>query len=262
MIPDPVMAEKSGRANEPGPELFFQLASADRNRILYYLREENLHLSQIAKRLDMTNTEALRQLQRLTESALIQRGPDGSYSITKYGELVFHLSLSLDYVSAHRDYFLNHNVLCLPRQFLDRMGVLSRASLTRDAMEGVNNMRRLVQEAKEYAWGATIETFPDHGPVIKRITSEGATIRALGRESLLPPRAYTRNPGVEWRASEEVPVNLILNEKEAGMNFPLAGGKMDNIGFYGRDPEFYRWVKDVFLYYWDRGKRNPSPKTQ
>jgi predicted transcriptional regulator len=255
------MTDSPAQTKGTGSELFFELASSDRKRILSDLRKENLRLSQLAKRLNVTNTEAFRQLQRLTESSLIQRLSDGSYGITEYGSLVLQLTSPLDFVSEHQSYFLTHDLLCLPRRFLDRMGVLSKASLTKDTMEGVNSMRRLVAEAKEYAWGATIETFPDHGSVIGKITSEGATIRAMGREGLLPPRAYNRNPSVEWRASEEFPVNLVLNEREAGITFPLTGGKMDNVGFYGNDQGFHGWVKDIFLYYWDRGKRNLSPRT-
>jgi predicted transcriptional regulator len=30
---------------------------------------------------------------------------------------------------------------------------------------------------------------------------------------------------------------------------------MDFAGFFGTDPKFLNWVKDLFLHYWNKGKR-------
>jgi len=30
---------------------------------------------------------------------------------------------------------------------------------------------------------------------------------------------------------------------------------MDYAGFFGKDPTFLNWVKELFLYYWDKGIR-------
>jgi predicted transcriptional regulator len=29
-------------------------------------------------------------------------------------------------------------------------------------------------------------------------------------------------------------------------------GKLSSSGFFGNDPQFMKWVNDVFLYYWDK----------
>jgi predicted transcriptional regulator len=34
---------------------------------------------------------------------------------------------------------------------------------------------------------------------------------------------------------------------------------MDYAAFYGTDPKFVNWARELFLYYWDKGKpSNPS----
>ncbi len=53
---------------------------------------------------------------------------------------------------------------------------------------------------------------------------------------------------MEWRAIEDIPVNFVISEKEAGISFCLLDGKTDYAGFFGKDPAFMNWVKDVFQY--------------
>jgi hypothetical protein len=51
-----------------------------------------------------------------------------------------------------------------------------------------------------------------------------------------------------------LPVNIVLIEKEAGISFCIVGGKADYVDFAGKDPMFLGWAKDLFCYYWERGK--------
>ncbi len=69
-------------------KLFFELASESRLSILRELKKENLKMQEIARRLDVTPTEAFRQLERLSTAVLVQRQPDGMFALTEYGKLV------------------------------------------------------------------------------------------------------------------------------------------------------------------------------
>ena len=44
-------------------------------------------MQELARRLDITDTEANRQLLHLSEASLVQKQPDGAYSLTEYGNL-------------------------------------------------------------------------------------------------------------------------------------------------------------------------------
>ncbi len=254
--------EKPTLSEEKAAELFFQMASADRKRILFELEKEELRLNEVAKRLGMTSTETLRQLQRLTESSLIQREPEGPYVMTEYGRLVLQLSSSLEFITQHRDYFLTHDVRCLPRRFLDRIGVLANANFVSQTSEAMNGLLQLRTEAREFIWGAGVEGSFRVGPSLSEKVSQGVSFRLLFREKSLPPLAFQRITGAEWRALEDIPVSIVLSEKDGAVSFCLVGGKADYTGFGGSDPEFYDWVKELFLYYWERARRNPSPKTK
>jgi predicted transcriptional regulator len=57
---------------------------------------------------------------------------------------------------------------------------------------------------------------------------------------------------IEWRRVADIPVTLVLSEKEAGIAFRRVEGRADYAGFIGKDPVFRNWVNDLFLYYWNK----------
>ena len=67
-------------------ELLFELSSNERMGIMMILRDESLKLSDLSRRICLTNPETLRQLRRLSDVELIQREPSGLYEISVYGE--------------------------------------------------------------------------------------------------------------------------------------------------------------------------------
>jgi predicted transcriptional regulator len=245
--------------NDSGIEkLFFELASESRLSILRLLQKENLKMQEIARRLDVTATEAFRQLERLSAALLVQRQPDGTFALAEYGKVVVLLSASLDFVSKHRNYFSTHDVLRLPTQFINRIGELSHAKLVMDTVENLNSVERAFMEAEEYCWGIAEGTVPENMiPKVNEILSRGVKMRFLIPENRLMADA---NPAeapknVEGRSLTDIPAIVVLTEKSAGVCFRQIGGRVDYAGFFGKDPAFHNWVKDLFLYYWERGKR-------
>ena len=123
------MGEESGLE-----KLFFELASENRLCIIRELQKENLKMQEIARRLDITPTEAFRQLERLSTAMLVHKQPDGTFTLGEYGKLVFQISASLDFISKHK-YFSTHDLMRLPSQFVSRLGELSRAEFGADTIE-------------------------------------------------------------------------------------------------------------------------------
>jgi len=245
--------------NDEGIEkLFFELASESRFSILRELQIENLKMNEIARRLDVTATEAFRQLQRLSKALLVQKQPEGTFAITQYGKLVLQLSSPLDFVFKHKNYFLTHDVTRLPNQFVKRIGELSQTNLVTDTIESLNKGEHAFMEAEQYGWGIAEGTIPEHmGPIMNEQIQKGVKLKFLIPENCLSanvsPPAIAKS--VEVRGLPDLPAMVVLTEKEAGICFRLVGGRMDYAGFYGKDPIFLNWVKDLFLYYWDKGKR-------
>ena len=237
--------------NQEGIErLFFELASESRLGILRELQTKNLKMQEIARRLDLTATEAVRQLKRLTEALLIQRQPEGSYAITEYGKLVLQLSASLEFAFKHKEFLLTHDIWRLPYQLVNRIGELSQTNLMTDTMEGISKLEQVLGEAEQYVSGVGEGRFTEAmNTIADEQTRKGIEYKIL---SPLPP-AKLQN--LENRTLSDVPAVFGLTEKEAVICFRLTGGRADYAGFFGKDPIFLSWVKDLFLYYWDKGKR-------
>ena len=220
------------------------------------LQNENLKMHEIARRLDVTATEAFRQLQRLSEALLVQKQPEGSFAITGYGKLVLHLSSSFDFVSKHRNYFLTHDVWRIPLQFVNRIGELSQTNLIMDAMENINRGERMFIDAEQYAWGLAEGRVPElMDPIMNEKIRKGLNLKMIIPESDLSTVPAMKTPNVELRGISDIPAIIGITEKEATVCFRFIGGRLDYAGFSGKDPTFLNWAKDLFLYYWEKGKR-------
>ena len=240
--------------------LFFELASESRLGILRELNMKNWKMNDLARKLDLTTTETFRQLQRLNEALLVQKQIGGTYAITLYGKLVLQLSPSLELIFKHKEYFSTHDIGCLPYQFRNRIGELSGANLNMNVVENLNKVGQVVGEAEQYMWGLReglgIESM---FPIFEEQMRKGIKFRELFPESDLA--TYRIGPEMERNIEgrvlplSDVHATFAVTEKEAIVFFPLVGGKSDFTGFVGKDPIFLNWVKDLFLYYWDKGKR-------
>jgi predicted transcriptional regulator len=236
--------------NQEGIEkLFFELASESRMNILCKLNEKSWKMNALARKLDLTTTETFRQLQRLKEAALVEKQPDGKYSITAYGKLVLQLSASLEFVFRHKQYFLAHNVAPIPQQFVSRIGELSQTKLIMGMVESTTKSSTLIGEAERFMWAVSPEPVPSPFDEVAKQIPEGVEYR------ILSPQPPVRMRNLENRTLSDVPVVMAVTEKEATLSFRFIEGRVDYACFSGNDPMFLNWVEELFLYYWDKGKR-------
>ncbi len=237
--------------------LYFELASESRLGILQELKKQDAKMRELARKLELTTTEAFRQLQRLNDAFLVQKKPEGTYAITEYGLLVLEFSTFLEFIHSHRQYFSTHNVRGLPYQFLNRISELSQADFSPNMMENINSAERVAKEAEKYMWGGGLEQPLNIRGALQEGISKGVTYRFLFPKRFIPKELTI--PGLakaaEIRSFEDLPFNVALSEKEAGISFQFLDGKVDYVSFVGKNPMFLGWVKDLFLYYWDKGNK-------
>jgi predicted transcriptional regulator len=238
-------------------KFYFELASESRLSILREINKQDRKMCEIARTLSLNATEVFRQLQRLSEALLIQKKPQSTFGITEYGRVVLQLSSSFEFIYKNRQYFATHDFSRLPYQFLNRIGELNSAFLLTDMIENINIIEQLTREAEQYMWGGGTEQPLNVRPILQENIPKGATYRFIFPKRFISTRQLPPEiaRAVEWRSMEDLPFTIILTEKGAGICFNLVGGKADYVGFGGRDPMFMNWVKDLFLYYWDKGQR-------
>ncbi len=233
--------------------LYLELGSESRLGILRALKAKDYKMRELGRHLDLTATEVFRQVKRLIEARLVQRLPEGSYTITPYGRLVLQLSASHEFVLKHKDYFLTHDLSRLPYPFINRIGELSQASLSMESYRNITWGEELVGQAQQYFWAIV------DGPGNERLpVAAGVKYRFLLPESLLPAGSGPPGSvhGIEVKGLSDIPAIIALTEKEAGVFFYLLNGRADYAGFLAKDSSSLNWVKDLFQHYWDKGKRS------
>jgi predicted transcriptional regulator len=238
--------------------LFYELASEDRVTILRELTTSNLKMQDVARKLDLTATEASRQLQRMSRAKLIERGPEGTYTTTPLGLLFLTLSASMEFVYKHDDYFLNHNLTRIPLPFVNRLGELSQGTLIADLIADLAKWEELVKAAQDHLWVMTPRAMGHLTQLSAAKLSEGIKIRSIMNEENREANVdLPSSKNVERKLIQEVPVIMIISEKEASVSFPGAGagGPSDFVSsFFGTDAAFLRWTNDLFRYYWEQAK--------
>ena len=241
-------------------KLLFELSSSERMNVLLELQKQRLKLSHISKKLDMTVTEASRHLQRLSEAKLIQKDVDGSYELTPFGTLTLSLLSGPNFVSEHRQYFLEHDVSYLPSEFISRIGELSASSLgTRDIMMGFRLVEIMLQEASEYIWILSDQVFTSGVPIIDEKMKSSFEFRFIFPENLVPPPGVKPVPGTQRRTLSKVEEIILMTDKEVMFGFPDVNGRIDYLLFVSKDLKFHRWCRDLFLYRWEQAKPALSP---
>jgi len=250
------MNEKSPQLEERAVDLFYQLSSVDRKRILSELQKENLHLNEMARRLDITATEALRQLQRLTEAHLLDKMPDGKYRLTSYGKFVLDTSSPLDFIARFREFFLDHDASLLPCEFRARLGELSGAKLTTSTIETMNKVVEMFKGAQK-SINASVLGFELLLEVARQRLDEGLKVRWLMDESfLVEARSFLRSakqlPEMRW--TPRILGNVNVTDKTAMLTLRRNDGAMSYYAFVGEDTSFLRWAGDLFMHEWENAR--------
>jgi predicted transcriptional regulator len=237
-------------------KLFFELASESRLSILCELQTNGLRMQEIARRLKITDTETSRQLLRLSEASLIQKQPDGTYVVTQYGKLLLQLSRSFEFALKFKQCLLTRDIWRIPEPFINRIGELSQTNSTVGTIEVLNCMESLISQAEKFL--LCIVDKPIHvinAEAVKKI-QKGVLIKAIFDERNL--QYYQKIPetkGVlEKRVVNQIPATMLVSEKSAAINLASIDGREDSVVFYGKDATFLNWAKDLFEYYWERGK--------
>ena len=238
-------------------KVLFELSSNRRASILFEIEKENLKMQQIAKSLDMTVTETFRHLQRLTEAKLVEKKVDGTYAITSLGNLATGFLSGFNFILRNGDYFLDHDVFCLPYEFVNRLGELSNAEFCKEAMSGFNRVRQMVFDSKKFIWSIAEQVDSSHIQPTTEKVSKGLDFKFIMQKDLAKTLANAPNAEVLTgsRYLERIPVTLVITENYATVVFRTNSGVMDYMGLFGTDEKFCKWCKDLFMYYWEKAER-------
>jgi predicted transcriptional regulator len=237
-------------------KLFFELASESRIGILMELQKCDAKMPEIARKLNLTHTETFRQLQRLSEALLVVKKPDGSYAITQNGKLLMGFSHSFEFVLKFRQLILTRDIGRIPYQFIDRIGELSEASLITDVAETVNIVENIIVGAEKFLLCMGRRPIRSLSEDVGKPVQKGVPVKVLfDEENKEYYQKYIENKYFEKRVIPTIPVVMVISEKCATINFLPLDNRQDMKTLYGQDLKILKWASDLFLYYWEQGKR-------
>lgn len=237
-------------------KLFFELASESRIGILMELQKCDTKMPEIARKLNLTHTETFRQLQRLSEALLVVKKPDGSYAITQNGKLLMGFSHSFEFVLKFRQLILTRDIWRIPYQFIDRIGELSEANLITDVAETVNIVENIILGAEKFLLCMGRKPIRSLSEDAGKPVQKGVPVKVLfDEENKEYYQKYIENKYFEKRVIPTIPAVMVISEKYATINFLPLDNRQDMKTLYGQDSKILKWASDLFLYYWEQGKR-------
>lgn len=243
--------------SEGTDRLFYELASESRLGILRALQAKNAKMQEIARKLDLTDTEAFRQLQRLSEAQLVQKQPDGTYRLTAYAKLILDTASPLDFIFRYKEYFLDHDASLLPVEFRARLAELSGGVMLPTAIDTFNTNTEMMRSAREKI-DATIEVgLANQLELMKQRISEGLKVRWLLQESYLPKAREVLSSAKKFPEMRYTPLlwgHLYQTENGANLQLRQNDGTQDYVSFHGKDQSFLQWASDFFTYEWEKAK--------
>ena len=260
----PVDVDDAISAYADTEKTFFELASEQRLAIIFRLNEKKAKISQLAKDLGITMQEAHRNVNRLQDAGLIEKDPEGIFSLTTFGNTIIKQIPTFNYLSKHKEYFSEHILGELPIKFIMRLGALDSCEFVKGVVAILERWKDIYRQADQYIYEIVPQVPIDLiEPAVMRVKEKGIkysyvlpkdVIIPKGRKDLLKKLGHNEllNKGaIERRMVENVQVAVILNEKQASVLFPNQKGETDmNMMFVSSDNVFHEWCLDYFRYRW------------
>lgn len=243
---------------------FVELANKQRISIIFRLNEKPAKISQLAKDLNIAIQEVHRHVKRLQPAGLIEKNPDGIFSLTTFGNTITKQIPTLNYLSTHKEYFSDHVLGELPMKFVMRLGALDQCEPVRGIFSVLESWKDIYQHAKEYI-DEIVPQVPNHllEPALKRVKEAGVKYSYIlpknvtipkGRKDLQKSLGHSEmlaKKSIERMMVESVRVAVVLNERQAMVMFPTQKGETDlTTAFFSENPTFHEWCLDYFRYRW------------
>lgn len=246
----------------------FELSNEDRLNILQELKNNPMKLSRVAEKFGFTVPETARNMNRLTEAALVAKNIEGLFHLTPIGEAVLQFIPNFEFISKHKKYFKTHSSSNLPTEFAMSIGALQKSEFVDQFSESLFNGEKLIREAEEFVWISVDQILASSLPLFKEAIDRGVELRKLmPRNAAIPQSIMTlandpvfdhaaRAKKLESRYLDKIDVFITMSEKEvASIGFKNLEGVFDYGTFRTNNETALNWTKSLYEHYWEKAKR-------
>lgn len=269
MPPKPA-AKPSGKNGDPAADLAFEALQRGRLDILEALAEP-MRYSDLARDLAVSEGELSRNLKRLTDARLVDRGADGRFSLTPLARSALVFAPGLRVLQRQADFFAEHRLDELPDDLVRDCGALGGAQLLQDPFKMFGAIGEVFDGVRTFFWGQWIiqrqvfspEEIAGQQILADRVRENKADARGVLLAEELPLVKHL--PGgfeglAKIRTVPTAPTSLAMSDAGAFLQFNDRSGRIDfNYAFWGNDPAYMAWCRRLFLHFWDVATPSPVP---
>lgn len=244
---------------------FQEIASAQRLNIIQRLYEKKFTVSSMARELEATAPEVHRNFGRLTKSGIIVKDTDANYHLTLFGKTIYKQISSIMFIASKKKYFAEHDFGNIPIKFVHRIGELENSKMVKGYVKVFETWNSIYKNAEKYIYNILVEVSynSDLGEILIQKLESNVKIHSIfsdmaivseERQKMLKEKNFKKfitNDTLKRKMNKSITLVVVLNEREATINFPTNSGEVDlSKMFYSTDPLFHEWCLDYFDYLW------------
>ncbi|MET1124863.1 MAG: winged helix-turn-helix domain-containing protein [Archaeoglobaceae archaeon] len=243
--------------------MFEVLAPEKRRAILSKLKEGKKDLKTLSSEVEASPPVVLKHLKKLEEAKLVER-EGRQYSLTYLGDLVLvaveDFERFLKFVERDYDYWLEHDLTNLPREFKLRLPEIGNYEIIRS--DGEEVLRHFKVFSKVYTESKIVRAlsavmFPDHPKMFVDIAKKADVEVVVTSKIVKSLREYYQkelqeflDAGGKIYVNDDVRMTVIVTEKALCLGFFLRDGVYDTeSGVISYDESAKKWGFEVFEYF-------------
>ena len=248
--------------------IFSALDNNIRRSILFNLKEQDMKISQLAKKLDITLQAFQKHFTKLVESNLIEKNQSGTLSLTQIGIALTKQIPSIQFLFDNNNFFKTHSLSFIPTKFVQQIGDLQEFEVMTDISKSLERFHSIYQEQTKHLKFVNLPLFLDCSKEnASKIIQNDVKIQHVEDLNFNMPNGWMKNISkedkiqgitkytIQKKKAKESHIVLCVSEKCAGIMFPKLDGEIDfTTLLFSRDTKFIDWCNDLFEHIWQNSE--------
>jgi predicted transcriptional regulator len=235
----------------------FELSHPVRFDILESVADEPRRMTRICEIVNANSPEVSRHLERLQNSHLVIKEPEGAYRISPLGKLTLSLLPGFTFIAVNEQFLRDHDLNGIPPSLISTIGNLITGAHENGVFAAIQHGLRMTEEAEEHIFFITDEPSDEFNRILAEKHKLDMDIRYILDTTFpfetAPPSPWNPSPETNVRIFDQIPAMLGATEKEASICFRSTRGTCDyQNSFFSKEPAFVAWVNDLFEDLWEK----------
>ena len=256
--------EITSKSNQQNIDIFSALDNEIRRSMIFYLSEQNMTFSQLAKKLNMTLQALQKHFPKLIELDIIEKKSDGNVSLTELGYVVAKQIPSIQFLFENREYFKTRYLSLIPTQFLQRLGDLQEFEIISGKEQ--EKFNTFFHDSEEFVKLIILKNyFKLEFPTVSKLMKKGVKISHISDNNTVSSTRWQNltkkleseksmlHGSFKGKTAKNISIILGVSDKSACLGFLNHDGTVDdNNLMFSRNQDFISWCINLFDYVWNK----------